>query len=313
MRIKCLYSVEKFLETVILSPIDLIVGLSNISSQLWSFDLTSKVWTRSFKTFENDILGSYENLKIISFEQHPGARYYHASASDSENGLIFVFGGIGYGGGAKGKKGVLSDLWVYDLTYNVWVWLSGSKELNQRNVFGTKGVASQSTKPGSRANLVGFFSKSKNTFIIFGGKFNQDGTLLENQLWSFEMPKNLILDLNSTIKSETLALTSMSVRRSNTNPGLSDNEETVDNTRLIIIVAVSVVLIVGTGLAFYMFNSKRSKAQLNESKRKLKGQGVSTTVTSTNYTATQREKTNINEMTLFTKNVGISKPGTILS
>ena len=65
------------------------------------------------------------------------------------------------------KKGLyFNDLWKY--ASNQWTWVGGSTSTDKNGVYGTQGVASLFTYPGSRALSDGRFDSNGN-FLLFGG------------------------------------------------------------------------------------------------------------------------------------------------
>ena len=63
----------------------------------------------------------------------------------------------------------LNDLWRYRLNDSTWTWVSGDNIVNQRGVYGVKGVPSTSNVPGSRREAVGWYDSSRQEFWLFGG------------------------------------------------------------------------------------------------------------------------------------------------
>lgn len=57
----------------------------------------------------------------------PGARYGAACWIDSDGNLV-LFGGKGYA--STLVEGYLNDLWVYNLYFQRWYWISGSNTTN---------------------------------------------------------------------------------------------------------------------------------------------------------------------------------------
>ncbi len=83
------------------------------------------------------------------------------------------------GGGGGGKK--------ENILHNVWTWVSGDNTSNQTGIYGTKGTADPSNKPGSRSSAVNWIDSSNNLWL-FGGEgcdsVASEGYL--NDLWKFK-------------------------------------------------------------------------------------------------------------------------------
>jgi N-acetylneuraminic acid mutarotase len=94
----------------------------------------------------------------------PGARDNCISWIDSA-GSMWLFGGEGYD--TRGiYEGLLNDLWKFDGAN--WTWVSGGKTANQHGVYGVKGVAAATNKPGARDNSISWIDKTGNLWL-FGG------------------------------------------------------------------------------------------------------------------------------------------------
>jgi hypothetical protein len=62
-----------------------------------------------------------------------------------------------------------NDLWMYNITSDVWTWLSGNSTTNVPGVYGTKGVPSVNNYPGSRYAHSMIIHPSMNCLFLFGG------------------------------------------------------------------------------------------------------------------------------------------------
>ncbi len=91
----------------------------------------------------------------------PGARYGSVEWTDA-SGNFWLFGGITL------SVGFLNDLWKYDPVADEWTWINGDNTGGQLAVFGTKGIAAPTNKPGSRHE--GFtWTDAPGNFWLFGG------------------------------------------------------------------------------------------------------------------------------------------------
>jgi hypothetical protein len=62
----------------------------------------------------------------------------------------------------------LSDLWKYTAGTKEWVWMSGSKLIDAKGVYGTKGSSAPKNSPGSRQTDITWIS-SDGSLWFFGG------------------------------------------------------------------------------------------------------------------------------------------------
>jgi hypothetical protein len=109
----------------------------------------------------------------------PGGRPGPASWIDA-GGKLWLFGGGTRIGGIYNWN----DLWRFDPATREWTWMSGSDDINQPGVYGTKGVADPGNVPGARNNSVSWTGPD-GKFWLFGG---QGGGFSDyfNDLWRFD-------------------------------------------------------------------------------------------------------------------------------
>ena len=79
---------------------------------------------------------------------------------------------------------VNSTTWKFDPVALEWAWMSGSENINQPPVYGTKGVADPSNVPGARAKSASWVDLS-GRFWLFGGIENAVYT--SNDLWMYDL------------------------------------------------------------------------------------------------------------------------------
>lgn len=160
---------------------------SGLLNDLWKYNPASNQWTWMGGDKNVNNTGHYGILGLPIF-QYPGAREKAVSWTD-EQGNFWMFGGSGFA--ANAEVGFLNDLWKYSPSLNTWSWISGSNRLNQDGVYGDRGNASASNRPGGRFLSTGWLDNDGN-FWLFGGfgyadQTNVPGAL--NDLWRFS-PQN---------------------------------------------------------------------------------------------------------------------------
>lgn len=94
----------------------------------------------------------------------PGGRPGSASWIDT-GGKLWLFGG----GTRIGGLYYWNDLWRFDPATREWTWMSGSDDINQPAVYGTKGVADPANVPGAR-NCAVSWTGPDGEFWLFGGQ-----------------------------------------------------------------------------------------------------------------------------------------------
>jgi hypothetical protein len=148
-------------------------------NDLWKFDGANWSWVSgdSTATIYNDI-GVYGTLGVAANTNIPGKRYGSASCTDI-SGNFWLFGGEG--SDSESHSGYLNDLWKFDGTN--WTWISGDSIASQDGVYGTKGAAASTNKPGARVGSV-CWSDNNGNFWLFGGLEESGG--FHNDLWKFD-------------------------------------------------------------------------------------------------------------------------------
>lgn len=60
----------------------------------------------------------------------------------------------------------MNDLWKFDGRY--WTWISGTSEVNQIGIYGTRGIANSLNAPGAREYATTWID-SRDNMWLFGG------------------------------------------------------------------------------------------------------------------------------------------------
>jgi hypothetical protein len=160
-------------------------GLLN---DLWEFNTTSYnnfnvttsagQWTYQGGSSQINQAGVYAGTPV------PGARVNATTWKDG-SGDFWLFGGYGFDG--SGNEGFLSDLWEY--TGGSWVFISGSKTVNQNGNYGTPGTPAASNAPGGRHEAVGWADANGNLWLFGGEGEDSVGTAngILNDLWEYNI------------------------------------------------------------------------------------------------------------------------------
>ena len=129
--------------------------------------------------------GAYGALGVGVSSNVPGAREFAAKWTDT-SGNLWLFGGDGVD--AAGTGGLLNDLWRFNPTTRVWVWMGGSSTQGAAGNYGTLHVADPGNQPGARQNPVTWRDGSGKIWLFGGRGFaSKAGKLgLLNDLWMFD-------------------------------------------------------------------------------------------------------------------------------
>lgn len=152
-------------------------------NDLWKFNSSLNQWTwiKGDTTASN--YGIYGTPGINAVTNKPGGRYYSNTWTDN-SGNLYLFGG--YGHATSGSTGNLNDLWKYDPAINEWTWMNGDNTTVSSGVYGTKGVAAATNKPGARDAGVSWKDQSGNLWLFGGIGIPENGNYgYLNDLWKY--------------------------------------------------------------------------------------------------------------------------------
>jgi hypothetical protein len=152
-------------------------------SALWKYTVATNMWTWiKGDTITNNNPPVYGTKGVPALSNDPCFRGYGTLSWTDNQGDLWLFGG---------RSGVLdsrADLWRYNITTNMWTWMSGSNVGNAPGIYGTKGVASTTNYPAARFETSSSWTDINNNLWMFGGKKN---TGLFNDLWKYNVTTNM--------------------------------------------------------------------------------------------------------------------------
>lgn len=145
-------------------------------NDLWRYDINSGMWT-----WVSGV--NTRNAAVVNYgsSANPGGRMQSVSWTDA-SGNLWLFGGYTV-------KGRMNDLWKYSPTAGTWTFVHGSTSVNQKGIYGTKGVADPANNPGARI-LPTEWTDASGNFWILGGYGNDSSSLAYgnlNDLWKYDV------------------------------------------------------------------------------------------------------------------------------
>lgn len=146
-------------------------------NDLWKFDGVRWTWVSGDTSINQ--FGVYGTKGAAADANKPGSRWGSVSWIDSA-GDLWLFGGVGYD--ASLNYIFFNDLWKFDGVR--WTWVSGDNTVNQTGVYGVKGVAAGSNKPGGHAHSISWIDADGN-FWLFGGATFLPANGFYNDLWMY--------------------------------------------------------------------------------------------------------------------------------
>ena len=156
-------------------------------NDLWKFDPSTGLWTwvgGDNAPFQKSTFGV---RGVPASGNVPQARSRATNWTDL-NGNLWLFGGVGY---TASGSGYLNDLWRFTPASGLWAWMGGDTIPVQPGVYGVRGMASSTNKPGIRAAASGAADLLGNLWL-FGGQafFNLGNTVYYNDLWKYNTTTN---------------------------------------------------------------------------------------------------------------------------
>jgi len=159
-------------------------GVFGYLNDLWEFNPTSKTWTwvsgsSTIAPANAGPKGVYGTQGVAAAANTPGGRDGALTWTDSV-GNHWLYGGFGFD--VNGYQGSMGDLWQFNNTTHLWIWMSGSINANPAAVYGTKGVGSVANLPGGRSSSIGWTDATGDLWI-FGGS---NASNSYSDVWRFQ-------------------------------------------------------------------------------------------------------------------------------
>ncbi|HML75650.1 MAG TPA: kelch repeat-containing protein [Anaerohalosphaeraceae bacterium] len=161
-------------------------GTNYYMSDLWRFDPSTGLWTWVSGLSVTNQPGTYGIKGIAGAANVPGARSGSVSWTDDE-GNFWLFGGYGYD--STGAMGYLNDLWKYDISMGLWVWMSGSNLRNQSGFYGVHGQSNPLNMPAARSGSISWVD-GRGEFWLLGGD-HDPYPYWANDLWRYSPSSGL--------------------------------------------------------------------------------------------------------------------------
>ncbi len=158
--------------------------VSNISfGQLDSYAYNNWTWMKGDSI--SNVQNVYGNQGIAAVTNKPCGRLGSISWTDLE-GNLWLFGGE-----TAGNNNCYNDLWKYNPITNLWTWVKGDSTVNVLGVYGSRGVAAETNKPGSRIHAVSWTDISGNLWLYGGANYVGSVLVTLSDLWKFNISSNL--------------------------------------------------------------------------------------------------------------------------
>lgn len=131
-------------------------------ADLWRYHIATNEWT--WMKGNGDDFVHYGTKQVSAVSNTPGKRQEITADWTDHSGGLWFYGGISNGV----LKSDRNDMWRYDISTNLWTWMSGDTLLNVFPVQGTTGVFSPANTPGGRMSYCSW-QDDDGMFWFFGG------------------------------------------------------------------------------------------------------------------------------------------------
>jgi len=155
-------------------------GTINSYGDLWRYNPTTNEWTWMTGTALSSPVANHGTLGVPSPTNAPGVRAFGARTWTDLNNNLWLFGG--FSGGSS-----LNDLWKYDVSSNLWTWMSGDTLGNSSGSFGTQGIPSPSNKPTALCEDACTWIDKNNNLWMYGGYYS---ALEYSDVWKYDITAN---------------------------------------------------------------------------------------------------------------------------
>lgn len=183
-------------------------------SDLWKYDISNGLWTwLNGPDSIGNTLPIYGVKGIGEIKNIPGTRSGGVTWVDRKQNNLWFFGGNGVD--KNGVNGQYNDLWKFDINKNIWTWVNGSDTMNQKGVYGLKGINNNSNYIGARGGATTNIDKNGNIWL-FGGN---DKNVLFNDLWKITICDSLVKPIFNNSKYSFCSNDSLNLSISNAKNG----------------------------------------------------------------------------------------------
>ncbi len=155
-------------------------------NSIWKYNLSTNEWTWIKGDNTVNKPGIYGSQGIANIANNPGARYGSQTWTDA-NGNLWLFGGYGYDGTVSG---ILNDIWKYNPSSNQWTWIKGDNTVNHLGVYGTKGIANATNRPGARYVSTSWLDATGNLWLFGGYGYSEINAGNLNDMWKYNTLTN---------------------------------------------------------------------------------------------------------------------------
>lgn len=165
-------------------------GAVGYFNDLWEYSVANNGWIWMGGSNVPNQPGTYSATPMVAQAGLvPGARGF--ATVQNINGVVWLFGGFGNDSVTTPapEQDNLDDVWQYTISTGAWMWMSGSKRIDEVANYGT---TMGTTTPGSRYSPASWADTSGNLWLFGGSHLELDGSTVDyfNDLWEYSTVSN---------------------------------------------------------------------------------------------------------------------------
>jgi gliding motility-associated-like protein len=151
-------------------------GIQTSLNDLWKYNVNTNEWTWMSGPQIGGLPGNFGIQGVPSPTNLPPPCTESTATWVDANGNLWMYGGVDLSTPAT------DDVWKYDISTNLWTWMSGQSSGLVFANYGTLGVPSPTNTPGGRY-VYGHWQDQQGNFWMFGG-FDPASNLLAD-MWRY--------------------------------------------------------------------------------------------------------------------------------
>ena len=152
-------------------------------NDLWEYNPITNMWIWMNGTNTPGDPGNYGVRGVPSASNRPPCRGWGAASWIDLNGNLWMFGGR-----ESGLNGY-NDLWMYNISSNIWTWVAGSNTAGNSGNYGAQGVPNITNYPPARCEAAARWIDNNGDLWLWGGTTSALGVAL-NDLWRYNIASN---------------------------------------------------------------------------------------------------------------------------
>lgn len=186
---------------------------NNLSNDLWKFNISTNNWIK-IASGTKDATGHFGIKGVEDVANIPPGLINTTTWTD-EIGNLYLFGGRT---GTPGTYGSVDydSVWKYNISTNMWSWISGSDQPNINANYNSLGQENSLNSPGARYGSCAF-KDSQGNIYIYGG-FHQYQSF--NDLWIYKLNTKQWTWLKGDATSHENIVSDIGIENSNNLPGI---------------------------------------------------------------------------------------------